>query len=228
MVPNTVARPIAAGKAQMAQSGEGILPDVLNGRLAAQTRVKAELNPALADLTVMHRPLASGVRIRREVNTRDAINSRLWEGLPYQAARIPTSKDIAESQKPVVLDMNPINSRTVERSYATSVSYFPDAGRTADGTVRRGESAGGTLPGAFMDNPYLQRLDAVKDSRNINRELRGTVVEDNKLLQLDTSTRLVERNFSHRWVPDAEKRQNTELEAYELLRPKVDSFGDYR
>jgi hypothetical protein len=42
---------------------------------------------------------------------------------------------------------------------------------------------------------------------------------------------LADRNFSHFWIPPAEEKEqkNSNLQAYELLKPKLDDFStDYR
>jgi hypothetical protein len=62
------------------------------------------------------------------------------------------------------------------------------------------------------------------DARNMMRELRGAVVEDNRERQIDASRHLAERQFDDRWLPAKTAADASALQAYELLRPKQDDW----
>ena len=169
-------------------------------------------------------PTGSGIRIRVEPNSRDAMNSRILEQMPFTAARNITPKDILNSTKPIVQDMNPIDSRRGVNSYKQAVEFFPDA------DTKTGIQPPVKAPERFMQNPYLQRLDAVNEPRQIVRELRSAVTEDNREKYLDLSQKIANRNFSHVLIQGSDiQPMATNLKAYELLKPKLDDFStDYR
>ena len=79
------------------------------------------------------------------------------------------------------------------------------------------------IPG-LIKNPYLQRLDPVNDARNIPREMRSAVYEDNRERDIDSSRLLAERQFTYRHIPEDESAKLASIQAYELLRPKVDDY----
>ena len=68
-------------------------------------------NPPLFDPTKINIQLSASARIRFEPNSRDAMNSRIWESLKYDTKEI-TSTEIQNSPNPIFMDMNPIPSRT--------------------------------------------------------------------------------------------------------------------
>ena len=187
---------------------------------------RKEERSILTDPVVSESPTTgSGIRIRVEPNSRDAMNSRILEQMPFTAARNITPKDILNATKPLVQDMNPIDSRRGVNSYKQSVEFFPDA------DTKTGIQPKPKEPERFMQNPYLQRLDAANEPRQIVRELRSAVTEDNREKYLDLSQKIANRNFSHILIQDdqAMVQQVTNLKAYELLKPKLDDFStDYR
>ena len=80
-------------------------------------------------------------------------------------------------------------------------------------------------PNTFSQNPYTQRLDAGgSDARNMIRELRGAVVEDNLDRQVDQDRLLAQRQFYDRWLPAKTAVDASSLQAYELLRPRQDDW----
>jgi hypothetical protein len=180
----------------------------------------------LTDTVVTESPTAGlGVRIRVEPNSRDAMNSRILQQMPFTAARNIVPKDILNATKPLVQDMNPIDSRRGVNSYKQAVEFFPDA------DTKTGIQPKAKEPERFMQNPYLQRLDAANEPRQIVRELRSAVTEDNREKYLDLSQKIANRNFSHVLIQGDQVmvQQVTNLKAYELLKPKLDDFStDYR
>ena len=187
---------------------------------------RKEERSILTDPVVTETPtIGSGVRIRVEPNSRDAMNSRILEQMPFTAARNIVPKDILNATKPLVQDMNPIDSRRGVNSYKQAVEFFPDA------DTKTGIQPKAKEPERFMQNPYLQRLDAANEPRQIVRELRSAVTEDNREKYLDLSQKIANRNFSHILIQDDQVmvQQATNLKAYELLKPKLDDFStEYR
>ena len=195
------------------------LPDpTLVGRPQGNSYRKEERNPA-TEFVGTESP-QNGVRLRMEPNNRDAMNARMLEGSQFTAARNMTSGD-----KPIVQDMNPIDSRRGVNSYKQAAEFFPDA------DTKTGIQPQAKEPERFMQNPYLQRLDAANEPRQIVRELRSAVTEDNREKYLDLSQKIANRNFTHVLIQgdQAMVQQVTNLKAYELLKPKLDDFStDYR
>ena len=156
----------------------------------------------------------SALRVRKEYNGRDAINSRAWDFFHATPATQVSADGLRSKPGPVHMDMNPICSRTNTVQYRIQPQYIPDTSRT-------GPSALSKPSNTFSQNPYLQRLDAEgSDSRNIIRELRGAVVEDNRERETDALRQLAERQFAGRWLPPKAATDAASLQAYELLRPK--------
>ena len=187
---------------------------------------RKEERSVLTDSVVTETPTTmSGVRIRVEPNSRDAMNSRILEQMPFTAARNIVPQDILNATKPLVQDMNPIDSRRGVNSYKQAVEFFPDA------DTKTGIQPQAKEPERFMQNPYLQRLDAANEPRQIVRELRSAVTEDNREKYLDLSQKIANRNFSHVLIQGDQVmvQQVTNLKAYELLKPKLDDFStEYR
>jgi shikimate kinase len=163
--------------------------------------------------------ISAGIRIRVESNTRDAMNTRILEQMPFTAARNITPNDILKANKPLVQEMNPIDSRRGVNSYKQAMEFFPDA------DTQTGIQPKMKAPSGFMQNPYLQRMDAQNDPRQIVRELRSAVTEDNREKYLDLSQKIANRNFSSVLLQVAEEEKITNLTAYELLKPKIDDFS---
>jgi hypothetical protein len=75
-------------------------------------------------------------------------------------------------------------------------------------------------------NPYFEQYAASFDSRNVARELNSAVKEDKMDRGVIESKRILSRGFSSRYVPEgfAEQQQYDSLQAFELLRPKIDEI----
>jgi hypothetical protein len=103
------------------------------------------------------------------------------------------------------MDMNPNGCRKATQQFRVQPEYMTDA----------------LPPKENSTNPYLQRMDAAgADARQVGRELRAAVVEDNRERDIDASKRLAQRQFTDRWLPPKAAADASSLEAYELLRPK--------
>jgi hypothetical protein len=82
----------------------------------------------------------------------------------------------------------------------------------------------------LSDNPYFDKYDVASDSRNIIRELRGTVSEDIRDRGVRESQLLLRREMDSRWIPQgyAQDKGLDSLSAFELMRPKItDMNKDY-
>ena len=82
----------------------------------------------------------------------------------------------------------------------------------------------------LSDNPYFDKYDVASDSRNIIRELRGTVSEDIRDRGVRESQLLLRREMDSRWLPQgyAQDKGLDSLSAFELMRPKItDMNKDY-
>jgi hypothetical protein len=167
--------------------------------------------PPPVDPTSLPPASISALRIRREGNSRDNVNSRMWDSFHATPPLVTSTEVVKTTEGPRFMDMNPISSRLNAVNYRRQVDYFPDIKSPPSGT--------------FSANPYLQRLDSEgSDSRNIIRELRGAVVEDNRDRQVEASRLLTERQMTDRWMPVKTATDIASLEAYELLRPKRDEW----
>ena len=174
-------------------------------------------------------PNCSGVRIRKEGVARDSINSRAWDFFHATPPTQVSSEGLRQKQGPLHYDMNPISSRINTVQYRIQPSYIPDTTRGATTTASLGVApAAGpipTPPTTFSTNPYTQRLDAGgSDARNMIRELRSAVQEDNREFQTDADRALAARQFTDRWLPAVAAADAGSLQAYELLRPKQDDW----
>lgn len=191
--------------------------------------------PAMYDPTAMA-PMCGGLRIRREYVARDAINSRAWDFFhatpPTQTASANLVSQARDGRGLVYMDMNPINSRTNNVKYRLQPEYIPDPSRGAPTNADLGvpppvTTATRLPPAQFSLNEYTQRLDAKGEySRNMVRELRSAVTEDNRERQVDADRALAARQFYDRWLPAVAATDAASLQAYELLKPKRDDWRD--
>ncbi len=183
--------------------------------------------PPLHDPTAFQ-PCMSGLRIRREANGRDAINSRSWDNFRATPPTKTSSEELKTKGSPVYMDMLPINTRTNTVNYRNQPDYMPTPPREATKASDLGvppSAKNPTPPTSLTANNYTQRLDITGfDSRNLIRELRGAVVEDNMERDTDTSRMLTQRQFYDRWLPPQTATDASSLQAYELLRPKQDQW----
>lgn len=178
-------------------------------------------NPSLFDPTKINIPMSASARIRFEPNSRDAMNSRIWESIKYDTKE-PTTEVIKTATSAVYMDMNPISSRKSQQNYIQEPQYYPDPPRLSKPDEAPVPTPKQQSPG--FNNPYMQRLDPVKDNRNVPREMRGAVNEDNRERDIDSSRVLAERQFSYRYLPEDEAAKASAIQAYELLRPKTDDY----
>lgn len=159
-----------------------------------------------------HIPIASGpplvlpqfsLRSRREQPVRDLFNARQYEhwntDMPGPSQNFPDT-----SRRAPHYDMNPINSRTVERDYRQAQPYVVGGGQ-------------------LDKNPYFQKFDVTTDPRNVARELQGAVYEYNPPRGQEVAQRLLDRQLQHLNVPEALVKATYEkaVDVFSGIKPKL-------
>ena len=179
----------------------------------------------LIDLNVIPKPQFVP-RSRREESTRDTINARnieLYQSGPQiqqsffrpemsGSAGTGAGTALSPRRDTSFFDQAPLATRVIPPISIPAPTFDP---------------AGPKMEG----NPYFDQHAASYDPRNVARELRGAVKEDKSDRGVAESQRLVSRGFSGRYVPEgySEVEQLNSLQAFELLRPKIDdSMKSYR
>jgi hypothetical protein len=158
------------------------------------------------------------VRVRKEVNPKDAVNSRYVEkwnaSVPTQASPfyrsditdggVNNDPDVGPSaMSPSFMDMAPLSSRTDKRDFRQSVPFDPTGAK-------------------LSQNPFFDRYDPTRDPRNMVRELRSVVYELKEADRgLKESDKLRNRNFANRHTKEGET-PTAITQAADLLRPKID------
>ena len=182
-------------------------------------------------------------RIRREVNTSDAVNARFVEVWQTDAPRPQGGIEgrggrIGMSMAQQTYDMNPTSSRLYRENLLSAPPNVPqpeskehkdllaalrlvlaELDRTPDSkdAQERYKFLTQRLKQIQIDslsqNPYFEKYDVASDSRNIVRELRGSVYEDVVNRGEEESRLLLQRTIG----------------AYELMRPRMtDTSKMYR
>lgn len=152
------------------------------------------------------------LRVRRETGTYDTINARQFESVQ---ASVPVvqggdSDALGIKLRPEIYDMAPQSSRTDKRDYRQAQPY-----------IANGPS--------LAQNPYFDRYDPTRDPRNMIREVRNAVYEEKEADRgLEESKRLGARGYMSRWMPEGSSEDDLKasLQAYEIMRPKVDDIAD--
>lgn len=150
------------------------------------------------------------LRSRREVDPHDQINSLHVEQWQTDGPFLQNDRPDVSGQR-YFMDMNPINSRTLDRNYQQNQSFI----------------AGNGNSNQLGQNPYFEKFDVVTDPFNVARELRATVYEDKVDRGLMESKRMLTRTYTTRWVPKdyVEKNNLNSLQAYEQLRPQFNNMS---
>lgn len=158
------------------------------------------------------------VRVRAEWETRDTMNNRLFSDIMVTGPKAVTSAMLASHPSAGAETFMPSAARQDQRSYVTD-SYFPDS-RTSE----RGRTM--LPPRSLNQNQYTASLDIDGDPHNTVRELQSSVKEDTRFTNEDTGIRIMERVFTHQWVPAELTRTivETQLLAAERLRPQGDDY----
>lgn len=169
------------------------------------------LPPAKAMMPYFPPPCMT-LRARREVNTRDQVNSLHVEQWQTDGPWLQNDRPDMSGNRSW-MDMNPINSRTDARSYIQNKPFDPD------------------VRGQLNQNPYFEKFDVPTDPLNVGRELQATVYEEKTDRGLLESKRLLNRTYTMRWVSNetvTSKAYDT-LNAYELMRPQFNKMDiNYR
>lgn len=158
-------------------------------------------------------------RSRREDPTRETANARqieAWQSsVPIQQGFFrpqPAGSEFGPKPKNGLNDQSGIATRNRPPISLPAPAFDP---------------AGPKLVG----NVFFDQHAPEFDPRNVARELQGAVKEDKMDRGITESQRIMGRGFSSRYVPQgyAEANQFDSLQAFELLRPKLDDgFTDYR
>jgi hypothetical protein len=151
------------------------------------------------------------VRSRRELNTRDAANIRQFEHWQTDAPYLQMDRPDLNNT-PILSDMNPINSRTMNGQ-----NYLQNR------PMKAGQDS-------FQNNPYFDGYAPQWDPRNAVRELRSAIYEDRFDKGLRESQTLLTRSFQNRWVDPSTVETNNlntlnSLIAYEQLKPQMDDIS---
>lgn len=146
------------------------------------------------------------LRSRREQPTRDLFNARQYEHWNTDAPN-PTQNFPDLTRQQPLYDMNPINTRTVERDYRQAQPFV----------------AGG---GDLGKNAYFQKYDVTSDPRNVARELNAAVYEYNPPRGQETSQRILGRQIQHLTVPENITKVSYEkaIDVYSGIKPKLNNM----
>lgn len=156
-------------------------------------------------------------RVRVEWDTRDTTNNRLYSDMLSMGAKTVTSEMLAAHPTHGAEAYMPTTSRKDTTVYVGS-SYFPDqlGGLSVSGRQERAR-----LPGPIDSNPFLSSLDPSE----LVREIRRSVVEDNRFYKNDTDARISERVFTHQMLTAEDTRAIVERQVNaERLRPVTDDW----
>lgn len=141
-------------------------------------------------------------RTRREVHPVDTINARQFEHWQTQGKHSYYNRPDLNQQAPYN-DMMPNSSRANAKDYRAQPRF--------NVSMERGSN-----------NPYFDKYDATSDSRNMARELRGSVYEDKHTDFKRETEIMLTRNFDNRWMNPLVVEQ--QVKAAEQLRPKIDDI----
>ena len=134
-------------------------------------------------------PNNQSARVRVEWDTRDTTNNRMYSDMISMGAKTVTTAMLAAHPTHGAEAYMPTASRNDTTIY-TSSSFFPDqlGGPSVSGRQERAR-----LPGSIDSNPFLTSLDPSE----VVREIRRSVIEDNRFNRSDTDARINERVFTH-------------------------------
>jgi hypothetical protein len=166
------------------------------------------------------------LRVRKEANSLDAFNARMYRTSLDVPPPPPLGVDMAPGAltgdgrrtQLSIYDQKPIQSRGTDRSsYMQRPDLFPDQRRDGDAVTR-----------AFHNNPYFDKFDPVTDPRNVIRELKQGIVENTVELDTVLSQRMLNRTMAPASTGDASTGTNvSSLQAYELLRPRNSTYEPF-
>lgn len=160
------------------------------------------------------------VRVRKELNPKDEINTRYFEkwnaSVPAKEASFyrndlngpgaspDTDNELASQLSLSFMDMAPLSSRNDKRDFRQSIPFDPRGAK-------------------LSENPFFDRYDPTRDPRNMVRELRSVVYELKEADRgLKESEQLRRRNFANRTLKEGETPIAI-TQVADLLRPKIDN-----
>lgn len=168
-------------------------------------------------------------RVRREVNSFDAINARLVESWQTDTPRPQGGVEgrggrFGMSMQMQYYDMNPTSSRLYDEDLVTAprnkyvtnfdkraalseaiqvalaaVEINPDSQEAQDKYKFLSQKLKQMELDSLSQNPFFDKYDVASDSRNIVRELRASVQEDLSNRGEAESRRMLERSLQGRW-----------------------------
>jgi hypothetical protein len=130
-------------------------------------------------------------RVRREVDTKDAINARNFEQWQTDGRYGTYDRPNLNEQRPF-MDMNPTPSRTDQRKMSGAPRY-----EISDLKLEM--------------NPYFDKYNIVDDPMNAARELTSVVYENKKDRGYKESSELLKRQFMNQFVSGDQLNQMTKL-----------------
>ncbi len=151
-------------------------------------------------------------RSLREQPTRDVMNARTYSHWNADEPQYVGGRPKNQNGAPFY-DMAPLNSRNQDRTqFMQAQPFVVDAP-------------------PFQDNPYFAKYDITSDPRNITRELRSAVTENDAERGVDESRRMFARGFDSRYVPTTKQDEDLQkaLNNDTFLRPTMNNMQqDYR
>ena len=151
-------------------------------------------------------PPCMTLRSRREVNTRDHVNSLHVEQWQTDGPFLQLDRPDVSGQA-YFMDTNPINTRTLDRNYIQNQPYIPGNGSSDQ----------------LGQNPYFNKFDVAGDSRNVVRELRSVVSEDIVDRGLRESQKFLQRELESRWLPPQYAEQKG-IDVLSMMRPSLNDM----
>lgn len=153
------------------------------------------------------------LRSRREVNTADATNARIYGTMDI---------GFKPPLRPVMDEM-PLASR--DKNPATIVAA-PDFFQQSSATQKTDAPTVGGVAPSISGNPFFGRMDIGQDPRNVIREARSGVAENNFDADVYLNNRVMSRENVTRFIPDGgvEPGVDITLKAFESLRSQNSTY----
>ena len=135
-------------------------------------------------------------RTRLEWDTRDTTNNRLFQNMQVAGAKTVTPAMLAEHPTRGAEPFMPTTSKYDLNQYSSG-GFYPDspAFPSVSGQVERPR-----LPRLDSSNPFLASLDT-ECPETLIREIKHSVIEDNRFRKDDVDSRIINRVFTDRLIP---------------------------
>jgi hypothetical protein len=157
------------------------------------------------------------LRVRREVNAADAANSRLYGTMDIGFR--PTLRP--------VMDEAPIASRgTATAPLNAAPDYFQQGGSALSKTTSTDAPIIPGMAPTISGNPFFGRMDTTQDPRNVIREARSGIAEDNFDADVYLNNRTMARENVTRSIPEGQTEPGIDysLQAFEALRAQNSTY----